>query len=226
MTVTADSLLWTRAGDPQATLLLAHGAGAGMTSPFMERIAEGLAALGVSVARFEFAYMAERREGGAKRPPPKAERLIGEYEAALEIACNETGGGPLLIGGKSMGGRVAAMAAADPDVAAAVSGVVCLGYPFHATGNPGQLRLEPLQLADAPVLVCQGDRDPFGSAAEIADYGLPDSVSLLYLEDGDHDFKPRGRSPATWKGNLAIAARAVADFAAAQADGRDGGAGP
>ena len=218
MTVIADDLLWTRATGHRATLLLAHGAGAGMTSPFMERFAVSLAALGISVARFEFAYMAARRDGGPKGPPPKADRLVGEYEAALQVARAEVDG-PLLIGGKSMGGRVAAMVSAYPDAAKSASGVACLGYPFHPTAKPEQLRLEPLQLADLPVLICQGDRDPFGNAAEIAGYDLPENVSVTYLEDGDHDFKPRGRSPATWKGNLGAAARAVADFASTLSGG-------
>jgi predicted alpha/beta-hydrolase family hydrolase len=197
----------------KAMLLLAHGAGVGMTSPFMEQIADRLAGVGITVARFEFAYMAARREGGKKRPPPRADKLIGEYLEALNCVGGESGNGPLLIGGKSMGGRVAAMVSADAEVAKRVSGAVCLGYPFHPPGNSERARLEPLQKAKLPVLVCQGDRDPFGSAADIAGYDLPGSVSVAYLEDGDHDFKPRGRSPATWKGNLDEAANAVRKFA-------------
>ncbi len=210
-----ETLLWDRAEPSRATLLLAHGAGVGMDSPFMAGIAERLAARGVSVARFEFAYMAARRTGGPKRPPPKAERLIGEFAAAIEAARVGASDGPLLIGGKSLGGRVAAMTAADPEIGEHVSGVACLGYPFHPPGNADIPRLPPLQEARVPVLVCQGDRDPFGKPDEIGGYDLPDSISFAYLEDGDHDFKPRGRSPATWKGNLDQAADLVTDFATA-----------
>lgn len=214
MTRDAEPLLWTRPAASCATLLLAHGAGAAMTSPFMEAMADRLAARGLTAARFEFGYMAARRRGGPRKPPPRADRLIGEYIVAMEAVRAAMPPGPLLIGGKSLGGRVAAMAAADPAVGAPASGVVCLGYPFHASGDATDLRLAPLREARLPVLVCQGDRDPFGNAAEIAGWGLPAHVSVVYLEDGDHDFKPRGRSPATWKGNLDAAADAVAAFAA------------
>lgn len=213
MSQEASRLLWNRPEVPRAALLLAHGAGATMTSPFMEAMAERLAARGLAVARFEFAYMAARRRGGPKKPPPRADRLIGEYVAMIGAAAADAGKLPLLIGGKSLGGRVAAMASADAKVAEAAAGVVCLGYPFHAPGNATDLRLEPLREARLPVLVCQGDRDPFGSAAEIAGWDLPASIAVTYLEDGDHDFKPRGRSPATWKGNLDGAADAVVAFA-------------
>lgn len=213
MSQSSADLLWNRPESPRAALLLAHGAGAAMTSPFMEAMAERLAARAIAVARFEFSYMAARRRGGPKKPPPRADRLVGEYVAKIEAAGAEAGDVPLLIGGKSLGGRVAAMASAAPTVAETVSGVVCLGYPFHAPGNTTDLRLEPLREAALPVLVCQGDRDPFGSSSEIAGWDLPATVAVTYLEDGDHDFKPRGRSPATWKGNLDIAADAVAAFA-------------
>lgn len=219
MTVNADSLLWTKAAEHRATLLFGHGAGVGMTSPFMEQMSERLAMRGITVARFEFRYMAARRTGGSKRPPPRADKLIGEYLAAIRVAFGSIPEGPLLIGGKSLGGRVAAMAAAETETCEMAAGVVCLGYPFHAPGNTEQIRLTPLLEAKLPALICQGDRDPFGNAAEIAGFDLPDSVSVTYLEDGDHDFKPRGRSPATWKSNLDVAADTVTGFAEAFAGG-------
>lgn len=205
--------LWTRPETaPIATLLLAHGSGAAMDSPFMNKFAAVAAAEGIAVARFEFPYMAERRKTGKKRPPPRADKLIEAYGAAIaEIAgsCD----GVLLIGGKSLGGRVAAMCAGDPALDRRVGGVVCLGYPFHPTGKPEDLRLAPLREAACPVLIAQGDRDPFGDKAEIAGYDIPDSVEILFLEDGSHDLAPRGRSPATWDGNLRISAQAVRAFA-------------
>src|SRR5699024_10324550 len=99
-------LLWTGPGDAIATLLLAHGAGAPMDSPFMALISEMLATRGIRVARFEFGYMAARRGGGKRRPPPKAELLDGEMIAAARAAAKGAAG-RLSIGGKSMGGRVA-----------------------------------------------------------------------------------------------------------------------
>lgn len=212
MSQSSAELLWNRPASPRAALLMAHGAGAAMTSPFMDAMAERLAARAIAVARFEFAYMAARRHAGPKKPPPRADRLVGEYLGKIEAAAAESGDLPLLIGGKSLGGRVAAMAAADPQVAERAAAVVCLGYPFHAPGNATDLRLDPLREARLPVLVCQGDRDPFGSAREIPGWELPAGISLTYLEDGDHDFKPRGRAPATWKGNLDAAADTVVAF--------------
>ena len=104
-------LLWTRPdAQPLATLLLAHGAGAAMDSSFMNRMAAALAENGVKVARFEFPYMAARRAGGKKAPPPKAELLVSAFQTALQQIMPEVEG-TLLIGGKSMGGRVAAMLA-------------------------------------------------------------------------------------------------------------------
>ncbi len=208
-------LLWTRPeGDMPAvaTLLLAHGAGAAMDSGFMNRFAGHAAAAGLAVARFEFAYMAGRRNGGPKKPPPKAELLVSEYQAALQAVLAETSG-PVLIGGKSMGGRVAAILTAGGSLPKRVAGVVCLGYPFHPQGKPDDWRMAPLEGARRPVLIAQGDRDGFGSAAELADKTLPDHVRIDWLEDGNHDLAPRGASPATWDGNLARAASMAAEFA-------------
>ena len=206
--------LWTRPdADPIATLLLAHGAGAAMDSTFMNRLAEALTENGLAVARFEFAYMAGRRTGGSKRPPPKAEKLIREFQTALQNLMATTDG-PLLLGGKSMGGRVAAMLGGGGSLPGRVKGVCCFGYPFHPTGKPdADWRLAPLVDAKKPVLVLQGDRDPFGTKAELDTIKLPQHVSVTYLEDGNHDFGPRGQSPATLAGNIALAAQAAATFA-------------
>lgn len=208
-------ILWTHPETPPlATLLLAHGAGAAMDSPFMTKLATALASEGVAVARFEFAYMAGRRTGGSKRPPPRADKLIGEFQTALQ-ALMSASDGPILIGGKSMGGRVAAMLAGGASLPGRVKGVCCFGYPFHPTGKAdADWRMEPLEGTKRPVLICQGDRDPFGTRAELDEISLPEQVSLTYLEDGNHDFGPRGKSPATLDGNIAEAAKAVAVFAA------------
>ncbi|WP_435660622.1 alpha/beta family hydrolase [Leisingera caerulea] len=174
----------------RATILLAHGAGAAMDTPFMTAIAEGLAARGLRVARFEFAYMAERRSGGPKRPPPKVELLQEEFRSAADVlACS----GPLFIGGKSMGGRVASLIADDLWAQNRVRGLVCLGYPFHPQGKPEKLRTAHLAGLRTPALICQGTRDPFGTQAEAASYDLSDAVAFCWLNDGDHDLKPRKR---------------------------------
>ncbi|MEW4457632.1 alpha/beta family hydrolase [Roseibium algicola] len=205
--------LWTRPETPPvATLLLAHGAGAAMDSAFMNKLAAALASQGIAAARFEFAYMAGRRTGGPKKPPPRADKLIAEFQTALQSVLSQSDG-PLLIGGKSMGGRVAAMLAGGGSLPGRAKGVACFGYPFHPTGKAdAEWRLQPLQDAKRPVLVLQGDRDPFGSKAELDEVTLPAHVSLTYLEDGNHDFGPRGKSPATLDGNIKLAAEAVRAF--------------
>lgn len=173
-----------------ATVLLAHGAGAAMDSPGMNALAAALASVGLRVARFEFAYMAARR-GGRRKPPPRAETLIPEYRAALASLDATT---PLvIIGGKSMGGRVASMLADEAFDAKHAAGLLCLGYPFHPPGKPEQLRTAHLAALRCPALIVQGARDPFGSAEDAAAYSLSDAIEIFWLEDGDHDLRPRKR---------------------------------
>lgn len=172
-----------------ATILLAHGAGAGSQSPGMAAIASALVRAGFRVARFDFAYMAARLEG-LGRPPPKAEALLGEYREAVAML-NETG--PLIIGGKSMGGRVASMVAGELFASGRTSALLCIGYPFHPPTQPDRPRIAHLTSLAAPMLICQGTRDPFGGHDEVASYGLSEKIELLWLEDGDHELRPRKR---------------------------------
>jgi predicted alpha/beta-hydrolase family hydrolase len=174
--------------DARMTLLLAHGAGAPMDSTSMNAATAALAEVGVRVVRFEFGYMAARRSG-ERKPPPKAEKVMPEYLAAVE-ALGPTSG-PLFIGGKSMGGRVASMVADDLHGAGRIAGLVCLGYPFHPPGKPEQLRTAHLLAMKTPALIVQGTRDEFGTRDEVAGYALAPGIDLLWLEDGDHDLKPR-----------------------------------
>jgi hypothetical protein len=191
--------------DAATTVLLAHGAGAPMDSNAMIQAAKALAAEGLRVARFEFAYMAARRTG-ERRPPPKAETVMPEYEAAVEVL---NASGKLLIGGKSMGGRVASMVADGR-----VQGLICLGYPFHPPGRRTQLRTKHLQTLTCPALIVQGTRDEFGTRDEVVGYGLSPAIDLLWLEDGDHDLKPRESvSGFTAAQHLATMASAVRSFA-------------
>ncbi|MCE6958364.1 alpha/beta hydrolase [Cereibacter sphaeroides] len=171
----------------RATLLLAHGAGAGMASPAMQMASAALAAAGLQVLRFEFDYMAARR-AGRRKPPPRAEFLTEEFLAAVAAADVRE---KLVIGGKSMGGRVASLVADELHAAGTAAGLFCLGYPFHPAGKPDQLRTQHLERLTVPSLICQGTRDPFGSRAEVAGYALSDSIRIIWLEDGDHDLKPR-----------------------------------
>ena len=175
-------------GDAAVTILLAHGAGAPMDSTSMTAAALALAGVGFRVARFEFGYMAARRTADGRKPPPRAETLNPEYRAAVaELGAQ----GTLVIGGKSMGGRVASMVADDLHAEGKIAGLLCLGYPFHPPGKPEQLRTRHLADLKTPALICQGTRDEFGTRDEVSRYALSDRIELLWLEDGDHDLKPR-----------------------------------
>jgi predicted alpha/beta-hydrolase family hydrolase len=189
------------------TLVLAHGAGAAMDSRGMADVASRIAARGVRVVRFEFAYMASRRVG-VRRPPPRADTLLDEYRAVLA----EVGGRPV-IGGRSMGGRVASMIAGSLYDAGSIAGLVCLSYPWHPPARPDQPRVAHLADLRVPTLIVQGTRDPFGSPAEVAGYDLPTSIDVRWLDDGDHDLRPRKAvSGFTHAQHLDTAADAVADF--------------
>jgi uncharacterized protein len=204
--------LFTGPAKAKATLLLAHGAGAAMDSPWMTEFAEALAGHGLRVARFEFAYMAARRQG-QRKPPPKAETLMGEYRDAIAAL---DANGPLAIGGKSMGGRVASLVAEEMFEAKAVAGLVCLGYPFHPPGQLEKLRTAHLGALRLPTLICQGTGDPFGTREEVSGYALSPSTRIVWLDDGDHDFRPRKAvSGRTMAQNRDEAVAAVAEFAKA-----------
>jgi predicted alpha/beta-hydrolase family hydrolase len=197
------------------TILLAHGAGAPMDSVSMTAAAKALAEVGFRVARFEFDYMAARRSGG-RLPPPRAEKLNPQYLAAVD-ALGTTG--PLIIGGKSMGGRVASMVADALFAQGRICGLLCLGYPFHPPGKPEQLRTAHLADLKTPALIVQGTRDEFGTREEVSTYRLSPLIEMLWLEDGDHDLKPRKRlsgfSAADHLGTMAETARAWAGRCAA-----------
>jgi len=193
---------------PLGTLLLAHGAGAGMDSPFMAAFAEGLAVRGLRVVRFEFPYMAKRREDGKKRPPDRAPKLLDHFHAVIDAW---RGKGPLFIGGKSMGGRMASLIAAEKPEG--VAGLICLGYPFHAPGKPEKVRTEHFPDIAMPALIVQGERDPFGGATLLDGLALPANIRVERMADGDHDLKPRKKSGFTAEENWQKAMDAVAGFA-------------
>lgn len=202
------SFIYTGPSNAAATLLLAHGAGAPMDSDWMNTVAMALAERGIRVARFEFGYMAARRDG--QRPPPSpANKLIGEYLGA--IAAVEKAG-QLFIGGKSMGGRMASMIADKQYRAGAIAGLVCLGYPFHPPGNPEKLRTDHLEPLTVPTLICQGERDPFGTRDEVAAYPLSQSTELFWLADGDHDLKPRKASGFTHADHIGAVADRISEW--------------
>jgi predicted alpha/beta-hydrolase family hydrolase len=193
--------------DAPVTVVLAHGAGAPMDSPFMSRAARDLAAAGLRVARFEFPYMAERRRGGKRSYPDREPALRASW---LEAIARFGGGKRVVIGGKSLGGRIASMVADE----AGALGVVCLGYPFHPPGRPEKLRTAHLETLRTPALIVQGTRDPFGTREEVQEYRLSDRVRIFWIEEGDHSWKPPARSGRTEAQNFTEGMHAVRVFAA------------
>ena len=175
------------------TILLGHGAGADQLSGFMRLVSRGLAERGFDAMTFNFLY----KEKGKSVPDPKA-KLEACYRAVIAAVLKQTKlkGNKLLIGGKSMGGRIASQVAAAEGER--VAGLVFLGYPLHPPGRPDKMRDEHLKEIRAPMLFCQGSRDAFGTEAEIkaiiSKHRLP--ASLYAIESGDHSFKvPKSLKP-------------------------------
>lgn len=186
------------------TFAFTHGAGAPMDSDWMNMVAKAVADKGFRVVRFEFPYMAERRETGKKKPP-NPQRIL---EATWHEVIDDLGADNLIIGGKSMGGRMASLVAD----AAKVRGLICLGYPFHPPGKPEKLRTEHLADLKTPTLICQGERDPFGTKEEVPGYTLSKKIKINWAPDGDHGLKPRKKSGYTEEQNIAAAVDAMAAF--------------
>ena len=206
MPETPPSFLFDGPKSAPLTLALAHGAGAPMDSPAMTHHAEGLAGQGIRVARFEFPYMAARRLGGKQKPPDREPKLLETWRAVIAALGPER----LVIGGRSMGGRMASLLADE----AGVRALVCISYPFHPPGKPERLRTGHLEAIRTPTLIVQGSRDPFGSPEEVAGYSLSPAIRLHWCEDGDHGLKPRKASGRTEVQNWEEAEAAIAAFLA------------
>jgi len=179
----------------RAIMILAHGAGAAQTHPFMVAFGRGLAERGIEAVTFNFLYTEHGR-----RPPDPASKLEACYRSVVDTMREHSQGRPLFIGGKSMGGRMATHIAASPnpdsddgEPAADVAGVIALGYPLHPPGRPEKMRDAHLPHIAAPTLVVQGARDPFGTEAELRPVlaRMP-AAALHVVEGGDHSFNVRG----------------------------------
>lgn len=200
-------LLWDGPTAAPITVLLAHGAGAGKQHPFLARFATGLAAHGLRVARFDYPYMQDIARTGVRRGPDRMPVLLEAHRAAV-VAC----GVPrahLVLAGKSMGGRVSTMLADEVGCRAAIA----IGYPFHPPRKPEQLRTAHLTTLRTRCLILQGERDPFGTRAEVAHYPLADAIRVEWFADGNHSLEPRRQSGATAEQHLQRAIATAAAFA-------------
>ena len=179
---------------PGATLILAHGAGAPQSSAFMVDFARGLASRGCQAVTFNFPYTEQGRRLPDRAPTLEAcfRDVIAAIRARADLAT-----GLLVIGGKSMGGRIASHLAAQG--LADLAGLVALGYPLHPPGRPGQLRAEHLARIRQPMLIVQGSRDAFGTPEELRPALAPlgATATLQVVEGGDHSFKVPKRGPIT-----------------------------
>jgi predicted alpha/beta-hydrolase family hydrolase len=189
--------------DAAITYAFAHGAGGAMDTPFMTTVARALGERGIRVIRFEFPYMAARRTGGKRGAPDRPALLLSTFREVVA----QLGEG-VVIGGKSMGGRIATMVADELGVA----GVVCFGYPFHPPGQPAKVRTSHLEILTTSMLVLQGERDPFGNRDDVAAYTLSPSIRVEWIPDGDHSLKPRAKSGTTENQNLVLAVDSAARF--------------
>ncbi|ENJ2866855.1 alpha/beta fold hydrolase [Vibrio parahaemolyticus] len=196
---------WIVEGPENGPLFVfAHGAGAGMEHDFMTAVAKGLVEQGIRVVRFNFPYMVKRSEDGKKRPPDRALKLLEAYSEVIAHFASS----PVVIGGKSMGGRMASLLAEHELVA----GIACLGFPFHPPGKPEKFKGDHLASIDKSTLILQGERDTFGKREEFDEFVFSQQVKVSFLPDGDHSFKPRKSSGHTEAGNIALAVEQLSAF--------------
>jgi predicted alpha/beta-hydrolase family hydrolase len=202
--------LLLRPSDARRLLVLAHGAGAGMRHPFLETLAGELAAAGVATLRYQFPYMEHRRRVPDSQAVLKT--AVREAVSAAERAAPDL---PLLAGGKSMGGRMTSLAAAQEPLAD-VGGLVFFGFPLHPPGRPGTERAEHLREVESPMLFLQGTRDTFAGLDLLRPVcaGLRERASLHLVDTADHSFhvlKRSGKTDAEVLRELAQAVSAWAD---------------
>lgn len=184
--------------------IFAHGAGAPMDSDWMNEVTQRLVNMGITVVRFEFPYMQERRKTGKKRPPNGKKTLFETWHQVINLLGEQE----FYIGGKSMGGRMASLLADEIKP----KGLICLGFPFHAPGKDPKDRIDHLKKLKTPTLICQGTRDSMGSKEDISGYELSKKIKFHWLEDGDHGLKPRKASGFTQQEHLDSACKAIDKF--------------
>jgi len=170
-------------GTGTINVVFAHGSGIGMGHEFMQCVALAMSLKNFTVYLFEFGYMQQIQMTGTKRPPPAVAKLELELLALLEELALP---GPLIIGGKSLGGRVASLIVERTNAL----GWFALGYPFHPQRKPQTLRVKHLLTSNKPGLIVQGTKDALGSYEDVLGYQLPAHIDLRWLAHMDHSFKP------------------------------------
>ena len=179
------ALIWAPATPPSAVVVLGHGAGSTKSAPILGAVGQALSGAGVATLAFNFAYA----EMGRRAPDPMP-RLLSAYRDAIAVGRALAPGRRLLLGGRSMGGRVGTMLAAD---GVDTAGLLLLGYPLHPPGRPDRLRIEHWPKVTAPLLFVSGTRDTFFTLDLFAQHRelLAGEVTLHLLEGADHGFKVR-----------------------------------
>jgi predicted alpha/beta-hydrolase family hydrolase len=198
-------------GEPlKGRLVLAHGSGMAMDHLFMDKLSNRLVEIGLQVIRFEFPYMAGRRVTGKRALPNPMPVLIDCYKQVVadvhEMSVDDDK--PLFLAGKSLGGRVATLIADD----ICSKGVFVFGYPFHPVKKPEKLRTAHLAEISTKIEIFQGTRDALGNFDEVKGYDLCNTVAVNWLEDGDHDLKPRKRSGYTQEQHVNSAIKRIAEI--------------
>ena len=194
--------------DAPVRILLAHGAGAGMEHAFLAELSRLLAGPDIEVVRFNFPYMSKRALDGKRRPPDRQPVLLDHWREMVREFAHPR----LFLAGKSMGGRMAAEISDEIYCEMNAAGLLILGYPFHPPAQPDRWRGEVLKQIKTPTLLLQGERDTFGSRVELADFPFSSAVSVHWLTDGDHGFKPRKSSGLCEQDNLQQAASRIRQF--------------
>lgn len=194
--------------DAPIRILLAHGAGAGMEHAFLAELSRLLAGSDIEVVRFNFPYMSKRALDGKRRPPDRQPVLLDHWREMVREFAHPR----LFLAGKSMGGRMAAEISDEIYCEMNAAGLLILGYPFHPPARPDRWRGEVLKQIKTPTLLLQGERDTFGSRVELADFPFSSAVSVHWLTDGDHGFKPRKSSGLCEQDNLQQAASRIRQF--------------
>lgn len=187
------------------TIALAPGSGQSLQVEFLAYFAKALGQIGLRVVRFDFPYMAERSAGGRRRSADPESVLCETWRQVVrQIGSPEK----LFIGGRSHGGRVAGLIADECHVA----GLVCLGFPFHATGKSDQYDLAPLDSIQTPTLLLQGEWDTFGDKTEVTGYNLSDKLEIKWIREGDHSLQPPKESKRTREENWSACAKLTGRF--------------